>query len=348
MIAGAAAFLVAALAGAMLQPWLRAFCERSKHVDSPDAKRKLQSSPVALSGGIAVALAAVAAIAGIIAFAPAYRPNASFFIFAAGAGIALILGIIDDRIALCAWQKLLGQVLAAACAYYSGISLNLLDIPFVGQPVELGHAALPLTLLWFAACMNGYNFIDGSDLGAAGTAFAISTGIFVISALSGKIMVALITVSLLGALVPFCWHNRPPASVYLGDAGAMFVGYLLAGLILAALPRATGLPAASAILIMGYPLYEVITTPIRRWRRGQPLGNAERGHPHFAMLAKGASPELTAMVVTLANLIMVSLGVIAYVGSDAAVATAIAVALGLTVWFSFRLDVIVSKTNATS
>jgi UDP-GlcNAc:undecaprenyl-phosphate GlcNAc-1-phosphate transferase len=264
-------------------------------VDRPDGRRKVHKKPVAVVGGVGVFVAAVIAVLFAAAFDQDVRTAldmnsrpAVWLLLAAAVVVAL--GVADDRYNLRARFKLLGQIFAILLAVVGG-GYVIDRVVVFGQPVEFGVFAVPVTALWFLAAVNALNLLDGMDgmLGTLGLVITASLG--VMAAAAGHPLPAAVAFALAGSLIAFLWFNKPPASVYLGDAGSMLIGLTVAALSIKAAVKgptaAVGILAPAGLLVL--PLLDTAAAVIRRGLTGRGLAVADRGHLHHLLLKRGWS-----------------------------------------------------------
>ena len=149
---------------------------------------------------------------------------------------------------------------------------------------------LPLTILWVLLISNAFNLIDGLDGLSAGSALFSTIVVFIVSLFSGNVMVSIITASLAGALIGFLRYNFNPATIFLGDCGSLFLGFMLSALSIAGTQKGTTLVAVTIPLVsFGLPLIDTALAVIRRFVSGQPLFSADRNHIHHRLLQMGFS-----------------------------------------------------------
>lgn len=171
-----------------------------------------------------------------------------------GGLIIVILGIIDDIIELAPRYKLLGQIAAALCVTVWGhISIGFINIPFYGQ-LEFGVFGIPISILWIVAIINALNLIDGLDGLAGGVSFIALMTIAGMAILLKDTFVAPIAFVLAAAVLGFLIFNFPPASIFMGDTGAQFLGYMIAVLSLMGFKNVTFISLLVPIIILGVPL----------------------------------------------------------------------------------------------
>lgn len=242
-------------------------------VDAPDGRLKLQRAPVPYLGGMAVFLATLLATS---ALGPNGRAQLAIVL---GATLLTMLGLFDDLHAMTPGHKLLGQGVGGYVLLRAGVAVHLVDVP--------APLAVAGTLLWLLSVTNAVNLIDVSDGFAAGSCVGPCVGLAALALLGGDVAAACLASALGGSLVAFYRFNRAPAQVYLGDCGALFVGFGLAALALQA--RYTQLHpwgAACPLVLLSVPLLDLVTVTLARAFRGHsPL----TGSPdHVALLLRRA------------------------------------------------------------
>ena len=200
---------------------------------------------------------------------------------AAGAAVIVVVGLIDDRIDLSPWYKLLGQGVAATLAAIGLSSLHLISL---GTAVYLGSAQRVLTFLWVVGLMNAVNLIDGLDGLAIATLFPPLTALIIIASSPRSSVGAILAAAMLGALVGFYPFNRHRGRLLLGDTGAELLGYLLAILTLMILNRGPeGWSILPALFFAAVPLSDTAFTVVRRIIRGQSIFQGDKRHIHHRL-----------------------------------------------------------------
>ncbi|HET6763481.1 MAG TPA: MraY family glycosyltransferase, partial [Longimicrobiaceae bacterium] len=243
-------------------------------------------------GGIAVG-AAMCAGMGVALWVPAgtlrFRTDPTdFYVAVLGcAGFLFVVGLADDLANLSAARKLAAQTVAALVAYALGFRVEVLTFGGPGQ-LALGVFALPVTVLWMVGVTNAFNLIDGLDGLATGIALVALATTFVVAWVLGNYEVALACAALGGALLGFLRYNLRPASIFLGDAGSLFVGFMLAVLsVHGSTKSATAVLAVVPVLVLALPLLDTGLAIMRRWLRGVPVFGADERHLHHRLLAIG-------------------------------------------------------------
>jgi UDP-GlcNAc:undecaprenyl-phosphate GlcNAc-1-phosphate transferase len=237
-------------------------------VDRPDGKLKIHGENVPYLGGIAVYTAFLFTVGILSDFG-----QETLGLLLSGS-IALMVGLIDDFGMLTPYQKLLGEMLAALVLVKSGIYIKLVVLPV--------WAAIPLTVLWILAVTNALNIIDILDGLASGVAVIAAIAIAFANTMANRDSVAFLCLVLAGAVAGFLRYNFHPAKIYLGDAGSLFIGFMLAALSMnAGYTRMNMLAVISPALILGIPLFDLALVIWIRWRNGIPV---TKGSPdHFAL-----------------------------------------------------------------
>ncbi len=259
-------------------------------VDSPDARR-VNPRPIPRLGGLAIFL-------GIIVPALAFLDlSGEMRGILLGAAVACVVGAIDDFRGLRPLPKLAGQVLAAAIPVSFGVWVDHFTFPFVGivdLPTWLG---VTLTIVWIVAVMNMVNFLDGMDGLAAGVC-AISGLTFAIIALSlGKADAAILSAIVAGACIGFLRHNFFPARVFMGDSGALVLGFTLASVAVAGLLKtASTVVLFLPLVVLAVPIIDTSFVVAKRLKYKQPIGTADRSHLHHRFLNIGFSQRRAALV----------------------------------------------------
>lgn len=289
---GISAFLLALL----LTPVVRGLSRRWNILDHPDGHRKSHAGSVPRIGGIAVALAYGASYLVLLAL-----PLQAVGVIERGfpliarvlpaAVVILLVGLIDDIAGLRPWQKLTGQIAAGLLAFWAGIHLHNLG----GLPLGDGWG-LVCTVAWLVLCSNAFNLIDGVDGLATGLALFAAATTLLAGLTQPNIPLALATAPLVGVLLGFLRYNFNPATIFLGDCGALFVGFLLGCYgILWSQKSATLLGMTAPLMALSIPLLDTGLAVARRFLRRQPLFKPDRGHIHHRLLDRGHSPRRTVL-----------------------------------------------------
>ena len=294
-----AALLLLALAAAIslvLTPQVRTFARARGFMDHPDGGRKTHLAPVPRLGGVAVFGAFMLASGLLLASGAAPWEGRDVFTayvhLVLAAAAVLLVGVWDDIRGVPPVAKLVVQTGAAAWLFLHGYRIDNLSNPFGGATISLGVLALPLTLLWFVGMSNAFNLIDGLDGLAAGIGLFSTVTLFVSAAVNERWEVVLLSAALGGALLGFLRYNFSPASIFLGDSGALFVGFALAAFaIRGSMKSSAAIAVAAPLLALAVPILDAAIAVTRRFLSGHSVFEADGNHIHHRLLRKGLTPQ---------------------------------------------------------
>jgi len=282
------AFPIALALALVIVPLAARFAWAIGYLDQPGA-RKLHTSATALLGGAAVFLAAFATWGVAMVVMPHAPADWEGYYLLFGAGVALVLGLWDDRFGMRPSVKMLGQAVAAVIPVAGGA------LPHMGLPVGIEAA---VTLVGLVALMNAVNFLDNMN-GMVGGLSAIALAAFAWTSMArGANGVAAAQLALAGACVGFLPFNFPRARLFLGDAGSLLLGYSLGASALLAM-RATplGWGQVGPVVVLGYPVFDMIFVVVNRVRAGRPVYEGGRDHSnHRLATLLGRNPATVALI----------------------------------------------------
>jgi UDP-GlcNAc:undecaprenyl-phosphate GlcNAc-1-phosphate transferase len=280
-----------------LTPAVRNLFWRWGTVDVPGGDRAIHDRPIPRVGGIAIAIAYVLAYAclllvklkgGILvwdSFDFALR------LLPAG-GVIFFIGLIDDLKGLEPWHKLMGEIVSAGLAYWAGVHIQGFGSHALG-----GWLSLPLTVLWLVGCTNAINLIDGVDGLAVGVGLFATSTTLIAALLQHNIKLAFAVVPLVGCLLGFLRYNFNPATIFLGDSGSLFIGFLLGCYgVLWSQKAATILGMTAPLMALAVPLLDTGLAILRRFLRRQPIFEGDRGHIHHRLLDRGLTQRKVALI----------------------------------------------------
>jgi UDP-GlcNAc:undecaprenyl-phosphate GlcNAc-1-phosphate transferase len=283
--------VIAGVVVVLLTPAVGGMARRLGIVDLPGGRR-INTLPVPRLGGLAIFLGM---LVPALAFLHSGRENRGILL---GATIAVIVGIIDDFRGLPWFAKLGGQLAAAGVAVGFGIWVHRFTFPFVGIHALHAWVGIPVTVLWIVAIMNMFNFLDGLDGLAAGVA-AISGLTFSVIALSlGKVDAAVLSAIVFGACVGFLRHNFYPARIFMGDSGALLLGFVLATVAVQGLLKtAASVALFFPLLVLAVPIVDTTFVVLRRIRHGEKVFEPDQSHIHHRFLRRGFSQRRAALTI---------------------------------------------------
>jgi len=284
------AFLISCIVTLSITPWIRKLAIRTGFMDIPDA-RKAHAHPTPFLGGVALFIGLTCSF---VLFGDK-SPHALIIGF--GALATLLLGLWDDKTHASARSKLIGQIAIASVTYFSGLSISFVTDPFSGEIIHLGWLSFPVTLIWIVGIMNTLNLIDGMDGLASGVSAICAFMMTLVAIALGQYPVALLSASILGVTLGFLRYNFTPAQIFLGDAGSLLLGYLLATVsIIGVLKSTLTLSMLLPLLMLAVPIFDTMDAILRRIKRGQPIYMADRDHIHHRLLRMGFNQKQVVLI----------------------------------------------------
>ncbi len=256
--------------------------------DRPASGRKVHARAIPYLGGLPFFIAFLCLILGIEFFAPQYT-QPEFYPMAVFGFIVVLLGVFDDIRDLSSKVKLPLELLLCGGLYFWGFGSDIIMQP-MGGALYIGGFAIIITALWVAGIMNAVNFSDGLDGLAAGLVCICAASIFAIAFQGGRVGSCLLMVFLIGATLAFLCYNFHPASVFMGDAGALFLGFILGASTLLEQQKGVAVIALTIpMMVMAVPLADTALSFLRRMRRASEgrFFEPDRSHLHHRLLDLG-------------------------------------------------------------
>ena len=293
MIKEILAFVIAAAVTAVLTPLCIKIAPKIGAMDVPRDSRRMHTRPIPRFGGVAILAGVMVGFIMIWPFGEQYR---GIFI---GAVMVFILGIIDDLTDLPPKVKFLGQIAAAVVLWFFSLQIRGMAnfLPF--GPMYISFPAwlsIIVTVFWVVAITNAVNLIDGLDGLAAGIACIACLSVAYSANYTHRYSTCILILSVAGAAFGFLLFNFHPAKIFMGDAGSMLFGFLLASVSLVGdMPNksVTLFSTLLPIMILGLPIFDEIFAIVRRAVSHKPIMQADRGHIHHRMMAQGYGQRRT-------------------------------------------------------
>ena len=326
-------FFIAALFSLLVTPavrtlghWLQAYGQADDGREQPYIPRL---------GGLAILVAALAAW-GVLLFVP-NDVRARFLsewrtmaVLMAPGTLVLLLGVYDDLMGAPPWQKLIIETLAAGMVWWVGF--RIVHLPIFGYGIHSLFLSLAITVFWIVAMTNSFNLIDGLDGLAAGIAFFVTLSVFAVSLIQGNHFGCILAITLAGALLGFLRFNFSPATIFLGDTGSLFLGFVLATLAIHTSQKSSTLLAIVVpFAAFGLPVFDTSLTVVRRFLSGRPLFVGDHDHIHHRLLQRLSPPAAALVLYALTALF--SFGSLLIIHSTGNLVALVAVLAGVSSWF---------------
>jgi len=277
-------FIIAVVLSYGFTPFAKEMAHKIGAIDVPKDERRVHSKPIPRLGGLAIYMAFMIAF---VLFSK--MPSQQMYGIMGASSIIFFTGVIDDVHPLSAKVKMLLQIVAACVIMSVDIRILGFGNPFVeGGYMHLGWLSYPVTLFWIVGITNTVNLIDGLDGLAAGIS-AISASVLVyVALLNGWTDTAVLTAIVAGACIGFLPYNFNPAQIFMGDGGALLLGFILSTIsVTGTLKSATALTIAVPVLALGVPIFDTTFAIVRRLVMKRPIMEADKGHLHHRLLTIG-------------------------------------------------------------
>lgn len=338
-----ALILIPCIVVAGLMPFIKAIANHVGAMDIPNA-RKVHSVPIPRLGGLAIYFGF---LFGYMIFGESTPIMNSILI---GSFIIVLTGVVDDIKPLKAGHKFMGQLLATlVVVFYGGILLK--ELSAFGFYVDFGIFAYPVTIFFILGCINCINLIDGLDGLAGGISAIFFLTIGIIATCKGQFELAFIlSFIMFGSCLGFLFYNFNPASIFMGDSGSMFLGFIMAVITLLKYKNVMMTSIIVPLLLLTIPISDTLFAIIRRKLKGESISKPDKMHIHHQLLKKNLSQKATVIIIYIATSLF-SAASIVYVLVDATLGYILyGILLFCVLIFAFKTDVIIShhseKENA--
>ncbi len=305
------AFIVAGISSAILTPLVIALAYKIGAVDVPDDDRRVHTEPTPRIGGLAIFLAFLISIA---IFSDLNSQKMFGLIF--GSFVIVAGGLVDDVKGLNAKTKLVVQIIAAIILYYYGFRVEFFtNVSNLNMIVNLGFLSFPITVFWIVGITNTINLIDGLDGLAVGISTIAAITLAYVSFTFGRNETLLLSLIIIGANLGFLPYNFNPAKIFMGDTGALFLGFALAAIsIEGVMKSATVIAIFIPLLALGLPIFDTTFAIMRRIVNKKPLMEADKGHLHHRLLSLGMDQKKAVLMLYLIS-ILLGIGVVLLVNN---------------------------------
>ncbi|GEK35108.1 glycosyltransferase family 4 protein [Kurthia sibirica] len=284
------ALVVAFIASILLTPVVKKLAYRVGAVDRPNY-RKVHAHIMPRLGGLAIFLAF---LIGVLV----YRPeNPAIIPIIIASFVIIIIGVLDDMLEISAKAKFLGQTVAAAIVIFFGdIQIASINIPF-GGVLDFGYLSIPLTLIWIVGITNAINLIDGLDGLAAGVSSIALLTLAAMAFIMNDSFVLVMALMLVVSTVGFLFYNFHPAKIFMGDTGALFLGFIISVLALMGFKNVTFVSLVIPIIMLGVPISDTFFAIVRRLLNKQPPFQPDKSHLHHRLISIGFTHRQTVLII---------------------------------------------------
>ncbi|NMA86364.1 MAG: undecaprenyl/decaprenyl-phosphate alpha-N-acetylglucosaminyl 1-phosphate transferase, partial [Tissierellia bacterium] len=286
-------FIISVFISLFMTPIVKKLAIKVGAVDIPKDDRRVHKKPMPLMGGLAIYISII--ITSLI-FLPVDKTLISIII---GGTIIVISGIIDDIKELSPRMKLIFQIAAAIVLILGDIKIDAITNPFTktSKLIDLGVFSIPITIFWIVGITNTLNLIDGLDGLAAGVAMISSLSFLAVANKFYYIPVMIMSSIIAGSCLGFLPYNFNPAKIFMGDTGALFLGFILAALSIEGVMKSVATIAVVVpIIILGVPIFDTTFAIFRRLLNGKSIAEADKGHLHHRLLRMGYSQKKTVLI----------------------------------------------------
>ncbi len=274
----------------IITPIVIKYAKKLNATDKPNY-RKVHKDPIPTLGGLAIFMSF---LIGLVILQPVSEYHLAIVI---GGFIMIILGFFDDLFDLSPKVKFLTQILAASLVvFWGGLQVEFINLPFGGQ-IEFGILSSVITIIWIAGVTNAINFIDGLDGLAAGVSSIALMTIAVMAIIMGNVYVATMALILFFSTMGFLRYNFNPAKIFMGDTGALFLGFMISVLALLGFKNVTIISFIIPIFILGVPISDTLIAMVRRYINKQPLSSPDSSHLHHRLVKFGLTHKQTVLFI---------------------------------------------------
>lgn len=293
------ALIVPLIISFTLTPFAKQVAKMVGAIDTPKDDRRIHKKPIPRLGGLAIFLATTVSM---ILMLELERDIVAIIV---GGLVIAISGLIDDTKEVSPKLKISFQLLASLILIYGGVEIKILTNPFseLGY-INMGIMAVPITIFWVVGITNTVNLIDGMDGLSAGVSSISAITLAIISYIVGDTNISIISLIIAGAALGFLPYNFNPASIFMGDTGALYLGFMLSAVAIEGTVKGAATVAIIVpILSLGLPVFDTTFAILRRYKNKRPIMQADRGHLHHRLLDLGLGQRRTVIILYLVNII---------------------------------------------
>ena len=310
-------------------------------IDEPN-ERKVHKVPMPRCGGLAIFGAF------IIGYMIYGEPTTQMLSILIGAFIIVLTGFIDDIKPIRARTKFLFQILAASIVVFYG-STYFTEITFLGMHIDFPYwAGTILSVLFIVAIANAINLIDGLDGLAAGISAINYATIAIIAFIVNKIggLDIILSLIMLGATLGFLGHNFPPAKIFMGDSGSLFLGFMIAVISLLGFKMATITSLVVPLLILSIPIFDTLFAIIRRLLKGESIGKPDKDHLHHQLLKMNFTTRKTVLIIYFVNALFSAVSIFYIIGDNQLAIILYVILMVIVLFFVLKTDILFKHKKA--
>lgn len=284
------ALVVAFVASILLTPLVKRLAYRIGAVDKPNY-RKVHDHVMPRLGGLAIF---IAFLLGVIILRPMDESMIAILI---GSFVIIITGVLDDMLEISPKAKLVGQTIAATIVIFFGdVQIDFINLPF-GGVLNFGYLSVPLTLIWIIGITNAINLIDGLDGLAAGVSTIALITLAGMAFTMGNMFVLAMALLIAASTCGFLFYNFHPAKIFMGDTGALFLGFMISVLALLGFKNVTFISLVIPIVMLGVPISDTFFAIVRRLLNKQPPFSPDKSHLHHRLMSIGFTHRQTVLII---------------------------------------------------
>ena len=318
----------------LLIPFIKNVANHVGAVDIPN-ERKVHKKPMPRLGGLGIFLGF---LLGYMLYG---HPSSIMNSILIGSFIIVLTGVVDDIKPLKASTKFLGQLVAACIVVFYG-NIVMLDLSAFGIYLNFGVLAYPITIFFILGCINCINLIDGLDGLAGGISSIYFLTIGIIAAIQGKFSLdCVLTFVMLGSTLGFLVHNFNPASIFMGDSGSMFLGFMIAVIALLGFKNVTMTSLIIPLLVLAIPILDTLFAIVRRLLKGESISTPDKFHIHHQLLKRNFSQKTTVLIIYGIDLLFAAASIIYFLKDRLLGYIIYGILLLIVVIFVVKTDVVV-------
>lgn len=311
------------------------------HIDAMDIpnERKVHKKAIPRLGGVGIFFGF------LLGFMIYGEPSPIMNSILIGSFIIVLTGVVDDIKPLKTSTKFMGQLIAVLIVIFYG-DIVIRDISAFGLYIDFGFLMYPLTIFFMLGCINCMNFIDGLDGLASGISSIYFMTIGIIAIIMGSYgLDFVLTFIMLGATLGFLVYNFSPASIFMGDSGSMFLGFIISIIALLGFKNVTMTSLIIPLLILAIPILDIIFAIIRRFLKGQKITSPDKYHIHHQLLNKNLSQKTVVLIIYFIN-ILFAIASIIYILKDQIMGYIVyGILLFIVILFVIKTDIVIERSN---